>query len=451
VKFGAGSYALGYRLSWMFAWVAVAGFGLAFASVYLLMSAALDQKSSDELVVKSALVRHLLTETQDPPSLGLTTHKLDDLLVSHANLRVDVRNSDGTFLYQGRAPKEWSGDFRQAEYLFSRPDGKPPVTALLQIDVSADDRLLSRLAWILLALTLAGSLAVAAGAFWVVRVGLAPLRDLVKQTSELQADRLDQRLTASGQAHELVPWIGQLNSLLERLQRAYQQLEGFNADVAHELRTPLAVLITRSEVDLAGVRSAEHLRESMARSLEELQRLASIVNDMLFLSRADRGVGARLDPVASLAQHASEVLAFHEAELEEAELEARVEGDAVFQFDRRLVRRALSNLVSNAVRYAAVGSVVRVVVTSRGGICSIAVQNVGVPIADEVLTRLFDRFFRADDQREAVGEHHGLGLAIVAGIAKMHGGTPFADSQAGATTIGFTLPMESRVDHQNSC
>src|SRR3989442_950748 len=132
-------------------------------------------------------------------------------------------------------------------------------------------------------------------------------------TRKLSAQDLQRRLDDSGQPQELRPLIAQFNALLERLAVAYRQMEAFNADVAHELNTPLTTLISSCELALRKPRSEAELREVLASNLEDLRRMAGIVADMLFLSQADRGQGARLAPWASLAALAHEVIDIHEA------------------------------------------------------------------------------------------------------------------------------------------
>ena len=158
------------------------------------------------------------------------------------------------------------------------------------------------------------------------------------QTRAISPRRLDQRLRLGDPAEELQPWIDQFNALMDRLERAYAQLEGFNADVAHELRTPLATLIGQTEVALSRERSAESLRETLVSNLEEMQRLSAMVNDMLFLSQADRGAIARRGAPVSLAALAQQVVEFHEAPLEEAALAVRIEGDALGRGRRSAVQ-----------------------------------------------------------------------------------------------------------------
>jgi len=273
-----------------------------------------------------------------------------------------------------------------------------------------------------------------------VGLGLSPLHKLVEQTRRVHALRLDRRLDGSEQAEELQPLIAQFNALLDRLDVAYRQMEAFNADVAHELNTPLATLISSCELALRRPRGAEELCDVLASNLEDLQRMAGIVNDMLFLSNAERGLPARRARVPRLALLAAEVVEFHEAALLEAGLRSKVLGDAAASVDAPLLRRALSNLLGNATRYARPGSCVEVQVRAlEQDRVELSVTNEGAVLQTEDLLRWFDRFYRADPARSQADRNHGLGLAIVAAIARMHGGEVFADSAQGVTRIGLRI------------
>ena len=273
-----------------------------------------------------------------------------------------------------------------------------------------------------------------------MRRGLAPVRDLVEQTRQLAADTLRRQLDGSAQPEELKPLVEQFNALLQRLSQAYEQLEAFNADVAHELCTPLTTLISSTELSLRRKRSADELREVLGSNLEELRRLSGIVHDMLFLSQADRGAEARREPVPSLAALAASVVEYHEAALEEAQVAIEIVGDAAGEVDAALLRRALSNLIGNATRYATPASTVRLEIAQvPEGEVRVLVVNRGETISTSHLPRLFDRFFRSDSARRDGESHHGLGLAIVSAMARMHGGRPMAQSDGGRTSIGLTL------------
>lgn len=314
------------------------------------------------------------------------------------------------------------------------------LSATLSLDTRDDRLLLWRLGLTLVAAAIAGAMLVSAGGFVLVRIGLRPVRDLVEQTRKLAADTLHERLDGSAQPQELQPLIAQFNALLGRLGEAYEQLEGFNADVAHELCTPLATLIGSTELALRKARGLDELRDVLGCNLEELQRIARIVQDMLFLSHANHGAAARRVPVESLAALARVVGDYHEAALADAGLHLEVIGDASGEFDAPLLQRALSNLVANATRFAERGTVIRVEIgAAQSGEATISVVDHGLTIGAEHLPRLFDRFYRVDRSRSSAAQNHGLGLAIVAAIARMHGGRAFAHSAHGDTSIGMTL------------
>jgi two-component system heavy metal sensor histidine kinase CusS len=307
------------------------------------------------------------------------------------------------------------------------------------VNMAQEARLLERLAWTLLGAVVLGTALVSLTGTWLVRRGLRPLKALADQTAAMAPDKANQPIDAMAFAEELRPWITQFNALLLRVQRAYVQLESFNADVAHELRTPLANLIGSTELALTRQRSNEELQTVLASNLEEIGRLSGIVTDMLFLSKADRGTSTRLRAVVSLAAQARDVIDFYDAMLDEAGLKTEVRGDAVADVDAALIRRALSNLLGNAIRFATLASIIKIDIAEDSEAFTISVVNRGEPIEAAALPRLFERFYRAAEARDGSTRHHGLGLAIVEAIARMHGGRVFASSQDGETRIGFTV------------
>lgn len=435
---------LGRRLSWWLALQTLAGLGAVCLVVYAGAAMSLSARQTDSLTQTQALIRHVLDEAAEDGNLAGLKHRLDDFLLGREDLALTLEADAGAPLYRSGAIAT-SAAQRGARFdvpftLRGTPLGARSVTATLTLDTRADQRLLRRLALTLATAAAVGALLVSLGGFGLVRRGLAPVRHLVEQTRLLAADTLYQRLDGSGQPDELQPLVVQFNALLQRLNQAYEQLEGFNADVAHELCTPLTTLISATELALRKNRSADELREVLGSNLEDLRRLAGIVHDMLFLSHADRGARARREPTPSLAAVAATVVEYHEAALDEAHVGVQIVGDAPCEIDVALVRRALSNLVGNATRYATRGSTVRVDITERldRQVC-IAVVNQGPNIPADQLPRLFDRFFRSDGARSDADSHHGLGLAIVAAIARMHGGRPVALSDGGITTIGLIL------------
>lgn len=431
---------LGRRLSWWLALETLVGLGAMCTVVYVAFAMSVSARQVDTLSQKQVLIRHVLDEASTDGDLAELKHRLDDFLAGHADLGLVLQAEGSPPLYRSASvPAPSHARTSTFTVPFAIPDTRS-INAMLTLDTRPDEQLLWRLAVTLLSAAAAGALLVSVGGFLLVRRGLAPVRGLVEQTRHLAADSLRRLLDGSAQPDELQPLVEQFNALLRRLNQAYEQLEGFNADVAHELCTPLTTLISATELALRKSRGADELREVLISNLEDLRRLSGIVKDMLFLSHADRGATARRESAPSLAAIAASVAEYHEAALEEARVGIRIVGDAAAEVDVALLRRALSNLIGNATRYAKPDSTMQVEITElpRRRVC-IAVVDQGATIAADQLPRLFDRFFRGDSVRSAGDEHHGLGLAIVAAIARMHGGQPIARSADGVTAIGLTL------------
>lgn len=454
------SHSISKRLSQRLALFTMIVLGVLFAVTWGMVKVILLERNAQDLQARCELISDVVGRAASGGEAAMLARLLADAPM-RASTRLEVWRADGRPLYadDGNEVLQRSEHVRVHDFEIATPaleGGR--VRARYTVDYGHDAAMGRRWAWILVGVTLSAGLLVGGGSWWFVRRGLSPLRDLAAQTRTISPQNLERRLALADPAEELLPWIEQFNALMERLERAYAQLEAFNADVAHELRTPLATLIGETEVALARERSADALRDTLVSNLEEMQRLSAMVNDMLFLAQADRGAMARRGEPVSLAELAREVADFHEAALEEAGLKLQIEGDASVALDEALCKRALSNLLGNAARYAEHGSTVVVRIADAAGSLpagvaqvsvpqgalpqqvQVVVQNRGPAIAADQLPRLFDRFFRGDDSRCCPdAPHHGLGLAIVAAIARMHAGSTVAESEGGLTRVGFTL------------
>lgn len=443
------THSISRRLSRKLALFTMVVLGLLFTATWFMVKMVLVERLSDDLQARSQLLTHLVTSELAHGGEAAVRTRLQADAAMRPTSRIELRRADGSLLY---ADADLPGQPLSADHCevldFAIPAQGVPggtIQARYTVDYAQDAAMGRRWIWILSFITLAAGALVAAGSFWHVRRALQPLRELASQTRAISPREMNRRLTLADPAEELLPWIEQFNALMERLERAVAQLEAFNADVAHELRTPLAALIGETEVMLSRERSPAALRDTLASNLEEMQRLSALVNDMLFLASADRGAQARRGAPVSLAALASEVAEFHEAAFEEAGLQLQIEGDATLAVDEPLFKRAVSNLLGNAARFAERGSTVHLCIEpDQPEAVRVEVRNAGAPIAADHLPRLFDRFFRADASRccpESGEQHHGLGLAIVAAIARMHAGRTLAECAGGTTRVGFTLAL----------
>jgi two-component system heavy metal sensor histidine kinase CusS len=320
-------------------------------------------------------------------------------------------------------------------------DQRPPLRFMIGIDTETFHETQHNLLIALIGLAIVGVLMASALGYWVARIGLKPLIKLSHEAQRLAPPLRAGRLRLSPLPPELEQFVDSFNSTLERVEVAYSRLESFNADVAHELRSPLTNLIGQTQVALTRGRSAEHYFEVLQSNLEELERLRSIINDMLFLASADQGNKATKLTSTSLADEVATTLEYLDFILEDAQVEVQVSGDALVQIEVAHLRRALINLLSNAVQHTGAGQVIEVRIEVEEHQVSIGVANPGSPIASEHLPRLFERFYRVDASRSNSGNNHGLGLAIVKAIALMHGGDVFVRSDRGMNTFGMYLPV----------
>lgn len=420
----------------------VIGMGLLCAGIYAVTSMMIKAEQHDRLAGKAGFIQELMRVASQRGGEPEVVYKLEYYAARRPGTFLEVWRPDGSLLYRDGAEGAKPGKhWRSIEFKTMLPHGAL-VSGRFAEDCSQDARMLAGLALTLMFATLCGAAFVGFGTTWRVRRGLRPLQALARQTQAIAPVRLGDRLHLNEPVAELQPWIDQFNGLMDRLQRAYEQLEGFNADVAHELRTPLANVMGQTEVALSRERSPEALCDTLVSNLEEMQRLAALVNDMLFLSQSDRGAVARRGAAVSLAELAQQVVDFHEAPLADASLTVEIEGGVSAAVDEPLFKRAVSNLLGNAIRYAESGSRIVIRITPHAvEQARVEVQNAGPAIAPQHMARLFDRFFRVDSARGDSQSHHGLGLAIVAAIARMHAGRPVAESDSASTRVGFTLAV----------
>ena len=441
------------RLTLLLGLVALTVFGAVGTLLHWSLERELLRAERIELEGKADVVQHYIDEVQTPGDLQDLRHHLDDALIGNGSLRVWIVDNGGQALYGGAgAPatrvlasgalsivREDGVVLSGLRYVLRPGSAIPSATVLIGLDTRQRKALMRAHDQTTILVCVLGVVVTIGLSILIARRGLAPLRSLSGEAAGIDAGALSQRLSTRSDSRELVPLVDSFNHALDRLEEAYRRLEGFSADVAHELRTPLAILISGTEVALSRDRPVAELQEVLASHLEDLRALASMVNDMLFLARADRGeLAENLVPV-SLRSEALVVADYLEASLEDGGHILRVDGDVQARVNPPLLRRALVNLVTNAARYTPTGEVIVVRLEAAEGSPRVSVSNPGPPIPKETLRRMFDRFWRSDAARAKSSEGHGLGLAIVRAVALMHGGETFAVSSAGTTTVGFTV------------
>ena len=277
------------------------------------------------------------------------------------------------------------------------------------------------------------------------RRGLVPLRLIQERAASVTASQLNQRLPEEAVPRELTGLAHELNCMLDRLEEAFRRLSNFSSDLAHEMRTPVSNLLTQTQVALSRARSQREYQETLASSAEELDRLSRMIADMLFLAKADNGLSLPSVEELALDEEVADLFDFYDALAEEEGVTLSSAGRAVIHGNRLMLRRAFSNLLSNALRHADAGGHVVVRIIEHPSMASVTVENTGEPLAPEEFSRIFERFYRAEGARTrprgATGGL-GLGLAITRAIVRAHGGDITASSEQGVTRFLVTLPRE---------
>jgi heavy metal sensor kinase len=286
--------------------------------------------------------------------------------------------------------------------------------------------------------------ATAVGTFWLVYLGLSPLRRLSYAVSQVSVK--DFRLPLDGRPLplELRPIAERLTTTLDLLKRAFTREKQAAADISHELRTPLAALMTTTELALRKPRSAEHYRELLGDVHASAQQMNQIVERLLTLARLDAGVDrlrVQSVDVAALAQQCADVVR-PLAEARGLKLTVKNPPPALVQIDSDKLREIVSNLLHNAIQYNRPGGAIDLRVRRQNGKLEVEVQDTGIGIAAEVRERIFERFYRADPSRGGDDLHAGLGLAIVKEYIDLMGGSIGVESIEGqGSTFRVLLPV----------
>lgn len=424
----------------------------------------LDERAEAEMEGRRRLLTHILMEMPNRQSIGESSSRFGELFYGHDDLHLAIVEPDGRKLITGFsevgvesvAALRWAATGPNGLHTWRRAGGErfsgihgtaaladgSKVDFYLSVDRARDSRLLGGfLKATLIALPLL-LIVVAAGAGLITRTGLAPLRRFNQLAASIGTKSLNRRLSMAGLPVELASTAAEFNAMLERIDEGYRKLEDFAGDLAHEMRTPVATLLGRTQVALSRHRSGDELRAVLEGNVEELERLSTLISDMLFIARAEHNVVPMERETVDLALEAGRVTDYLSAIAEEKALILDVRGSAPsLQADRLMIQRAITNLLSNAIRHAESGSRVDVEVGSAGKVATLAVSNVGEGISPADQPRIFERFYRVDHGRARGQGGSGLGLAIVRSIATLHGGTIGVASAGGRTTFTLSLPV----------
>lgn len=460
------------RIVALFALTALMTFAGIGTYLYQSLDAQLKLRDDHELLGKVDQLRYLLSQTPSVEAIQKDPHRFYDATGKHEGLIVVLQSSGGLELMRSGLPRaanlpalsttpadvepgeedltSWKLDENASARVVAAwgklQDQRSEVRIVLgRSDAELTTLLASYKKDVMFSMLAGIFLAVLLG-YLVVRASLRPIRQIAAQARSISAQHLDKRLNASAAPGELQILVESFNAVLNRLQESFQRLSQFSADLAHDMRTPLNNLMVQTQVALSHPRSQEEYQALLGSNLEEYERLARMVESMLFLARADHAqIGLdwkKLDARNEMHRIAE----YFEGVAEEKGVHCKVEAEegVVVWADPVLFRRAVNNLMVNAIRYTPEGGTIHLRVTPGPDGQTISVINPGPGIDKAHLSRIFDRFYRVDRARTESASSTGLGLAIVHTIMKLHGGRAEVESEPNRfTSFMLIFPKQS--------
>jgi two-component system heavy metal sensor histidine kinase CusS len=322
----------------------------------------------------------------------------------------------------------------------------PTIEVTTARSAAGVEQALRRLAWVLASVTAAACAVAGVVMGWILTRALAPLDQLATRIAGLDDRSLGTPLPLPEQ-RELAPVVARLNALLAGLDQAFAKEKSFNAAIAHELRTPLAGLLTTIEVCRSRERAPEEYREALAACQAMAGELRAMIERLLLLAKLDAGLVAITPRAVALPELLADCWAPQAAV-------AAARGLAVewshghagpLVTDRECLRMVVANLLDNAVSHAAAPGAVRIATSDEAGALVLAVRNPAAALPPAALGRIFDRFWRGDAARAATGRHCGLGLSLCHDLVAALGGTIAATSAEGSFLVTVRLPVAGAV------
>lgn len=463
------------RLALFLAAVIVAVLSGIGAFLYVFLDRAMQDRDRTELEGKQELVRQFVGHARSPADLLAHEPQLRDALVGHVRLHVVLLDGAGNILFASSgagAEPELIGsgrtriatgttgpylvkegtDLRASTERVSLADpAQPALWAIIALETTENQELLATYLRSLVVTLVIGAVLAGLASLVAIRHGLAPVGRIARTAEQVSASRLERHIPLEDTPTELAGLVQSFNGMLERLADSFRRLTEFSADLAHELRTPVHNLLGHAQVALSRPRTAEEYRVVLETMVEDGERLARTVRDMLFLAQADNASLVLARQQVDLQSEVEGVVSFFQAFAEERGIQIIAEGAETVMADRSMVQRAVSNLLSNALRHAHAGGTVKIRVRREREEALLEIANTGDPIPPDRLVRIFDRFYRADPSRSDATGGTGLGLAIVRSVMALHKGRVEAENAPDKfVTFRLRFPLGERSVSQTS-
>jgi two-component system, OmpR family, heavy metal sensor histidine kinase CusS len=304
------------------------------------------------------------------------------------------------------------------------------------LNISQDEALLLQYQKMLGLVLFIGICFLTVAGFWITRKGLKPLNQITLAVQNINIHHLHDTISSGRWPKELSLLAAAFDEMLKRLNESFTRLSQFSADLAHELRTPINNLMGETEVALSKQRTSAEYQQILESNMEEFNRLNRMIDELLFLSRAEAPDTKINCEILKLEEELEKICAFYESLAADKKIEIRIVGFAPVFADPMLLRRAVNNLVANSLSYTDIGGEITLLAKPGKLYSEVHVCDNGIGIEAEALSKIFDRFYRADKARAKNTQGTGLGLSLVKSIMDLHHGTVLVKSKFGhGTTV----------------
>lgn len=445
--------AISFRIAILFSFSTVIILMIMGLVIHQLVMHHFETQDRTQLEGKIQLVENLLEQNHHNPS-ELKLY-LKDALVGHHDLIVQIERPSGQIIFSSSPTAlksktlvkskhgpwlEWKVQNKIYHGLiykksFDQNSAIPSAQIIVGIDTSEHLHFLNDFRRQLLYIGVIGTICLMLLGWFAAWRGLRPVQNMAKVAEGISAQHLSERLEVDNTPTELKSLAIAFNDMLDRLETAVGKLSDFSSDLAHEIRTPINNLMTQTQVCLSRSRDISTYQEILFSNLEEFERLARMVSDMLFLAKAEHGLHRADLQQVNLVKEVSALFDFYDAIAAEKGMSLKRTGQGYVEGDPSMLRRALSNLLSNAIKYGKSDSIIKIKCQQNSDTTELTIENESSPLSQEQLTRLFDRFYRTDASRQRVEEGTGLGLAITKSILDVHGATIQANYENGHITF----------------
>ncbi len=282
--------------------------------------------------------------------------------------------------------------------------------------------------------------------FWVTKKGLRPLDKITQAVQAITINHLHGTISSEKWPRELTLLALAFDEMLDRLDRSFARLSQFSADLAHELRTPINNLMGETEVALGRQRTSAEYRRILESNMEEFNRLNRLIDELLFLSRAEAPDTRINQEIIILELKLKKICSYYESLAADKKITIHIQGQAAVFADPVLLQRLLNNLIANAISYSDPGGKINLLAKQGRDFAEIHVCDDGIGIDSKDLPKIFDRFFRADKARVKDTQGTGLGLSLVKSIMDLHHGTVTVKSKIGeGTTVILRFPLKQTL------